>query len=124
MNNNIIVDDNIVLPPPVEGGISIQPEFIWSQNAGRTASALFVGDIKTVKITMSISWEHLNYEQVQTIRGAFSRIGKPFFWLTYTGDDGIRTRKRFYSTSPSASIKTYTNSKGSITGVSVDLVEC
>lgn len=42
--------DGVKLPPADKSGISITPQTIWSQNAGRISSTgKFVGDIKTIK---------------------------------------------------------------------------
>lgn len=122
MDNNIIVD-GVTLPPPTEGGISYAPELIWSENAGRTGNCTFVGDVKAVKGTLSISWGTLTYAQVSLIRSVFSNVGKPFFNVTFTDDTGNRKTMRCYSTMPSSSIRTYSKENGSLTGVSVDLVE-
>lgn len=122
MDNSIIVD-GVTLPPPAVDGITITPEAIWSNNAGRTSSCEFVGDIRAVKTTLSISWNNLTYADVKKIRAAFTHFGKPFFNITFTDDTGTRQTVRCYSTLPSSSIHTYRDSAGNVTGMAVDIVQ-
>lgn len=122
MDNNIVVD-GVTLPPPAQEGVSYAPEAIWSENAGRAGNCDFVGDVRSVKCTLSITWESLTYSEVSLIRGAFTRLGKPFFTITFTDDTGQRKTLRCYSTLPSSSIHTYKDNKGNVTGMTVSVVE-
>lgn len=122
MDNSIVVD-GVVLPAPAQDGIQIKHEPIWSDNAGRTSTCYFVGDIRAVKTTLTISWDTLTYEQVVLIRNAFTSLGKPFFTLTYTDDTGNRPTIDCYSTMPSSAIHTYRDECGNVTGMTVDVVQ-
>lgn len=125
MENNIVVD-GVALPPPAQGGIQYQQQLIWSKNAGRqTATGYFTGDIIAEKTTWTISWDalELTYAQIQTINTAFSRIGKPFFTITLTDDQGIRRTIRAYSAGRTSTVKSYRDSTGRITNVSVQVIE-
>lgn len=122
MDNSIVVD-GVVLPAPAQDGIQIKPEPIWSDNAGRTSTCYFVGDIRAVKTTLSISWGTLTYEQAEKIRSAFTHLGKPFFSLTYTDDTGQRQTINCYSTMPQSAVHTYRDECGNITGMTVDVVQ-
>lgn len=122
MDNNIIVD-SVTLPPPAQDGISYTPEAIWSENAGRSGNCDFVGDVRAVKGTLSIKWDTLTYAEVSLIRSAFTHMGKPFFYITFTDDTGQRKTLHCYSTMPASSIHTYRDENGNVTGMTVDVVE-
>jgi len=125
MTNDLIVD-GIALPPPSMGGIQYQQQLIWSKNAGRnTATGYFTGDIKAEKGTWSFTWNDqlLSYADLRKINAAFSRLGKPFFTVTFTDDLGYRRTVRAYSAGRSSTIKTYRDDRGRITGVTVQIVE-
>lgn len=125
MDNNVVVD-GVTLPPPAKGGIQYQQQLIWSENAGRnTATGYFTGDIKAEKGTWTLSWNdlELSYEQLRLINTAFSRIGKPFFTVTFTDDLGYRRTVRAYSAGRSSTVKTYRDDSGRITGVTVQIIE-
>lgn len=122
MDNNIIVD-GITLPPPAKDGLSLKPEPIWSDNAGRVSNCAFVGDIRAVMWNIDITWQDLTYEQVKLIRKAFTSAAKPFFNMTFTTDEGERLTIRCYSTMPSSTIRTYRDERGQITGMTVSVVQ-
>ena len=122
MDNNITVD-GVTLPAPAQDGVSYAPEAIWSENAGRAGNCDFVGDVRAVKGTLSLSWGKLTYAEAALIRSAFTQLGKPFFNITFTDDTGQRRMLRCYSTLPASSIHTYRDNKGSVTGMTVDVVE-
>jgi len=122
MDNNIYIDGT-KLPVPPKDGVSMSREPIWSSNAGRTADCTFVGDIKAWKWNISISWGKLSLAEVAVIRGAFSTLSKPYFNITFTDDTGSRRTIKAYSTSPKGTVQVYQNTDGSVSGVSVDIVE-
>ena len=126
MAANDVIVDGVTLPPPAQGGIKYQQQLIWSKNAGRnTATAYFTGDIKAEKGTWTLSWNdlELTYAQLQTINNVFSRLGKPYFTITFTDDLGYRRTVRAYSAGRSSIIKSYRDDAGRITGVTVQIVE-
>ena len=125
MADDLIVD-GVTLPAPARDGIKYQQQLIWSDNAGRnTATGYFTGDIKAEKGTWTFSWNNieLSYAQLRLINAAFSRIGKPFFTVTFTDDLGCRRTVRAYSAGRSSTVKTYRDDRGRITGVTVQIVE-
>lgn len=122
MDNNIYVDGT-KLPVPPKDGVSMSREPIWSSNAGRTADCTFVGDVKAWKWNISISWGKLSLAEVAVIRGAFTTLGKPYFYISITDDTGTRRTIRCYSTSPKSTVQVYEDDDGSVSGVSVDVVE-
>lgn len=122
MDNNIYVDGT-KLPVPPKDGVSMSREPIWSSNAGRTADCTFVGDVKAWKWNISISWGKLSLAEVAVIRGAFTTLGKPYFNISITDDTGTRRTIRCYSTSPKSTVRVYEDDDGSVSGVSVDVVE-
>lgn len=122
MDNNIYVDGT-KLPVPPKDGVSMSREPIWSSNAGRTADCTFVGDVKAWKWNISISWGKLTLAEVAVIRGAFTTLGKPYFNISITDDTGTRRTIRCYSTSPKSTVQVYEDDDGSVSGVSVDVVE-
>lgn len=125
MENNVVVD-GVTLPPPTKGGITYKQQLIWSKNAGRnTATGYFTGDVKAEKGTWTLSWNdiELTYAQLRLINTAFSRLGKPFFTITFTDDLGYRRTVRAYSDGRSTTIKTYRDDVGRITNVTVNIVE-
>lgn len=53
--------------PTPDANISFNKEPLWSSNAGRTASGLFVGDIVAEKRTVSFSFSQLTAEEISLI---------------------------------------------------------
>ncbi|MCR4646296.1 MAG: hypothetical protein K5695_12950 [Oscillospiraceae bacterium] len=71
------------LPTPAENGVSITPERIWSQNAGRSSSTgLFVGDVIARKYTVSITYDQLDEDEVQPLI-ALTDTTVPFWRLDF-----------------------------------------
>lgn len=122
MDNNIYVD-GVKLPPPAKEGISCGKQIIWSENAGRTASCEFVGDVRAVKTTVTLTWDKLTYADVSKIRNAFTHSGKAFFSLTFTNDVGQRETISCYSDTIESTIRTYRDSAGCVTGISVSVIQ-
>ncbi|MBQ8922342.1 MAG: hypothetical protein IJ060_09315 [Oscillospiraceae bacterium] len=68
MADNRILLDGAVLPVPLEEGLSITANHIWSSNAGRNATTGdFVGDIIAVKHTVVLNFPRLTGEQMQML---------------------------------------------------------
>lgn len=53
--------------PTPDGNVVFDKEPIWSSNAGRTASGLFVGDIVAEKRVVTFSFSGLNSEEISMI---------------------------------------------------------
>ncbi len=110
------------MPPPAKEGINDGDNLIWSDNAGRTANGNFVGDIKAVKKSITITWNVLTYTEFLTIKNAISRLGTPFIKIKYTGTDGDVHIYKGYTEGIKGTIDTYTGN-GKVKGVSVNFVE-
>lgn len=60
--------DGIKLPPADKSGITITPQTIWSQNAGRnSATAKFGGDIKAIKYDVTYNKSYATQEEFELI---------------------------------------------------------
>lgn len=79
----ILVAGGVTLPPPVS--ISTSDEIIWSEDTGRSASGLMVGDIIAEKKTINVNWGVLTETEVGLIK---SRLIAGFFPVTFR-DDGV-----------------------------------
>lgn len=78
----ILKAGDTILPSPVS--LSIDDELIWTEDTGRTLSALMVGDVLAEKKKLSISWGILTEEELVLIK---SKIIPGFFPITFH-DDG------------------------------------
>lgn len=92
--------NGVVMPAPKVGGMKIQPEKVWSKNAGRTGDATAVGTIIAIKTTVDISWPPLTVEQVATIESAVSNIALPFVPMLFTDQTGARREMNVYFGTP------------------------
>ena len=120
---NLYIDDT-KMPPPARDGINVQPQVIWSENAGRTASCLFVGDIRAVKQTMTITWNELTYNEVSTIQSHITRVGHPWVEVEYTDLDGTRKTFTGYTEGLKGGIRVYDQKGiGRVVGATLSLVE-
>ena len=60
------------MPTPDESGIVMNYEPLWSSNAGRTASGLFVGDIVAEKKTVTFTFSSLSDKEISMIEKELS----------------------------------------------------
>ncbi|MBR1384350.1 MAG: hypothetical protein IJ555_11170 [Ruminococcus sp.] len=96
---------------------------IWSENAGRGASILAVGDIRGIKKTISLSWFHLSPEQVREIDDYISNADRPFFDITLIDNEGIYRTYTVYAGDVTYEIRGWDENRRFCKGVSVDLIE-
>ena len=108
-------------PAPKEGGFVINKEPIWSQNTGRVASGLMVGDIIATKTTLEISWAKLRQSQLSSLNAAVRTT--PFFSATYCDEYGNSVTKSFYCAPNSFTRKVYTKDDIKYSDVSIRLIE-
>ena len=108
-------------PAPKEGGFVISKEPIWSQNTGRVASGLMVGDIIAIKTTLEISWSKLTQEQLSGLETAVR--DDPFFDVIYCDETGTSVTKKFYAAPGSYTRKKYTQDDIRYSDVSIRLIE-
>lgn len=60
--------DGVKLPPADKSGITITPQTIWSQNAGRnSATANFAGDLKAIKYDITYNKSYATQEEFELI---------------------------------------------------------
>ncbi|MGN1114325.1 MAG: hypothetical protein ACI4RC_04310 [Oscillospiraceae bacterium] len=70
-----ITIDGVVLPPADESGLTITPQTIWSQNAGRISSTgKFVGDIKAIKYDVQYKRSRCTQEEFDIINNAVNNL--------------------------------------------------
>lgn len=119
--SKVLTINNWTPPAPKEGGFVIGKEPIWSQNTGRVASGLMVGDIITVKTTLEISWAKLTQVQVTALENAIRTT--PFFSVQYCDETGKSTSKNFYASPNSYTRKVYTKDDIRYSDVSIRLIE-
>jgi hypothetical protein len=116
--------DSTKMPPPAREGIQTGNEIIWSENAGRTASCLFVGDVRAVKKTLTITWNELTYSEVSTIKNHISRVGHPWVRVEYTDIDGDNQSFDGYTEGLKGGVRVYDEKgNGRIIGVTLNIVE-
>ena len=85
--------DDIELPMPPEGGISISFETIWSSNAGRnTATGQMTGDIVAYKYTVSLSYDKLTENEFEILWNAVTSA-KAFHTLVFPLPTAFAGRK-------------------------------
>lgn len=67
VSTDIWIDD-VKLPSADKSGITITPQTIWAQNAGRiVATAKFVGDIKAIKYDITYNKSYATQEEFELI---------------------------------------------------------
>ena len=70
-----IVIDDVEIPPADESGLTITPQTIWSQNAGRISSTgKFVGDIKAIKYDIQYKRSRCTQEEFDTINDVVNSL--------------------------------------------------
>lgn len=112
--------NGIRMPEPKLNGLKIKKEKIWSSNTGRTASAFMVGDLISIKYTLSIEWPVLTFEEAVLID---TEISKPYFSVKFQDVDGTYITKEFYAGTPVYPVYSYGCPKYVYSGTAVDLIE-
>lgn len=111
------------MPTPIQDGIQIAEEKIWSANTGRTADGEMTGTLVAIKRTVTITWPRLTGAQASTIRSAVSKKDDPFPTMTYTDIDGSSKSMKVYFSAPKFTIHRMRRGKVEITGATVEGIE-
>lgn len=98
-------------------------EKIWSNNAGRTASTLFVGDIRSIKKTIHIEWANCTPQETALINSYISNAGRPFFNITFLDEEFNEVTKSVYAATPSYEQWGWDEKRRLCKVIAVDLVE-
>lgn len=98
-------------------------EKIWSNNAGRTASTLFVGDIRSIKKTIHIEWTHCTPQETALINSFISNASRPFFNITFLDEEFNEVTKSVYAATPSYEQWGWDEKRQLCKTLTVDLVE-
>lgn len=115
--------DDVQLPTPKLGGLTITPNKMWSANTGRLeSSGEMAGTIVAIKHKISIKWPDLTMEQIQTIEAAVSSM-TAFHTLKYTDMTGQVTSLQVYFGDPSYTIYSYSEDIQWIKDAAVDAIE-
>lgn len=112
--------NGIRMPELKIDGLKIKKEKIWSSNTGRTAGGFMVGDLVSIKYTLSIEWPVLTDSEVALID---SEISKPFFSVKFRDLDGSFVTKEFYAGTPTYPVYSYACPSFVYSGTAVDLIE-
>lgn len=110
-----------VMPTPAE--ITFTNNKIWSENTGRSATCLLVGDLKTIKKTISIVWTHLNGEQIAQVNRYISNVYSPFFSVTVIDETFQESTYTVYAGDPTYEILSWDSPLQFTKNVSVNLIE-
>jgi hypothetical protein len=113
--------DNTNIKTPT--AFTLANEKIWSNNAGRTASTLFVGDIRSIKKTIHIEWARATPAEVATINSFISNASRPFFNITFLDEEFNTVTKSVYAATPSYEQWGWDEKRQLCKVLSVDLVE-
>lgn len=98
-------------------------EKIWSNNAGRTASTLFVGDIRSIKKTIHIEWARCTPQETALINSFISNASRPFFNITFLDEEFNTVTKSVYAATPSYEQWGWDEKRRLCKTLTVDLVE-
>lgn len=98
-------------------------EKIWSNNAGRTASTLFVGDIRSIKKTIHIEWARCTPQETALINSFISNASRPFFNITFLDEEFNEVTKSVYAATPTYEQWGWDEKRRLCKVIAVDLVE-
>lgn len=110
-----------VLPMP--SAIKITPEKIWSKNAGRSASGLFVGDVVAIKHTIHAEWKTLTQAQGATLYNLTKGDFMSCTFVDPASSSGAEKTITVYASGPAYDVYSYVDGYPRYTGIAVDLVE-
>lgn len=114
--------DDILLPTPKLGGLTITPNKMWSANTGRLeSSGEMVGTIVAIKRKISIKWPDLTMDQIQIIEAAVSSM-TAFHKLTYTDMTGQTHELQVYFGDPTYTIYAYSEGIQLVRDAAVDAI--
>lgn len=111
------------MPTPDESGIVMNYEPLWSSNAGRTASGLFVGDIVAEKKTVTFTFSSLDSDEIRMIENELRTFYEVDFVNPLNPDERITfTAYRPPRSFPLRKINKLTN-KGKFDSFTLDCIE-
>lgn len=119
----ILKINGFIPPAPDEGGIKIGVEKIWSDNTGRSASGLMIGDIKAIKTVLDISWSKLSAQEVSELDDAINSLLSPFFSVEFYDQKGILKNRTFYAAPNTYTQKKYKKNGIEYADVHIQLIE-
>lgn len=116
--------NGVTVPDPAKEGVTITREPIWDTNTGRAASGKMVGDIKTRKTTIAVTWPPLSFADTNTIINAIES-GGPFFQISFDNDLGGNSRQSWtvYASNIPRTIYSLSNAARFHVGVTVTFIE-
>lgn len=113
--------NNTLMPTPLQGGVTISREPIWSAATGRTASGKMVGAIVARKTTLKIKWPPLTMTQAATILTALT--AHDFLSVSFTDMTGTTRNLTMYAGTPSFTQYSWANGMRYVINGAVDLIE-
>jgi hypothetical protein len=129
-NNGGIYGSNlgvqIKLPPCAQSGVSVTPQQIMSDNAGRNANTgTFYGDVKCLKYTITLSWDRLKESDFAVIdRCVNNCVSSHSVTMKLRPDEDYKARN--YYLSAGSYTYAYAIQKGDVLyyeGVTLQLIE-
>lgn len=114
--------NGVNMPTPDFDGITVSYEPLWSSNAGRTGSGLYVGDIVDEKITLDITISGLTDKEVKVIE---TQLKNAFFTVTFPDpNDGSKSKTiECYKPPRSYPIRTIRKNSEQLNTVQLSFVE-
>lgn len=113
--------DNADMPTPAE--VSFTNNKLWSENTGRGANCLLVGDMIGVKKTISLKWFGLTGGEVRQINDFISSQDKPFFTVTLLDETFAEKTYTVYAGDPTYEVWGWNEKRRLIKGIAVNLIE-
>ena len=111
----------VKMPAPMR--VTMSNEKIWSQNAGRSSSGRFTGDIIAIKKTIHIEWADLTPAQMQLINSYISSTSRALFNVKFPDECFNEVTKKVYASSPSYEQWGWDTRRQLCKVCSVDLIE-
>ena len=113
------------MPNPVENGVKLSKNKIWSNNTGRDTSGHMTGTIKAIITKLEIQWENLTQAEAGLIDSVVSDASTPFTTVSYVDVNGKDETIEAYFGDPIYSIRNYDVNKKQQTydSVSVSTVQ-
>ena len=115
--------NGILLPPIKSEGLQFSYNKIWSANTGRNNAGEMVGTLIGVKRTLEISFNPLNYSQVNSLRNIINGTKVPFPKVEYQLNSGESGSFYAYSGDLSGDIYMDTPQKALYTNFKISIIE-
>ncbi len=115
--------DGKQMPEPALKGITVTKEKIWSKNAGRSSTGLFIGDIVAHKYKIQITWPPLTQAQTALIDEVISKASFEAKFIDPASTTGEFVTRIVYAGTPTYPVYSYANGLPRYVGVGVNLIE-